>query len=171
VQWIAIAVIATALVALMPLRGMSFWSHLHVAFPSFITGWLIWIMIIIQIWRRLGSVNIWIRWPVRVCSLLLLALPLSWSVGTGSCSRGEFIYVGPKILSIATVGYECANWHAMHMIWDEPLGRRWGFLEVPSGRPEMEVQVLCVVAYVAFVYLAVRSCVRRRMLRSREQVA
>jgi hypothetical protein len=154
-------VIATGLVALMPLRDMDFWNHLHVAFPSFITGWTIWIAIIVVIWRKLGSVSIWIRWPIRLCSLALLALPLSWSVGTGICSHGEFVYFGPKVMSFATVGYDCGGWHAMHMVWDEPTGHPWGFLEVPHGRPEMDAQVLCVVAYVAFVYVMVRTHVRR----------
>jgi hypothetical protein len=154
-QWILLAMIATSLILVMPLRDMHFWRDLHVAFPSFITGWILWIVILRQIWVGLRFLRpAGVRWAARSLSMLFIVIPASFSYGTGLCSEGELLLIGPEMLTIATVGHSCGGRHAMYTWWDSAVGR----VEFNGayGTPETETQLLVVIAYVAAMYTFVR---------------
>jgi hypothetical protein len=156
-QWILLAMIATALIVVMPMRHLDFWRHLHIALSSFVTGWILWIVIVARAWQSLQCLkSVSVRWAARSLSSLLVIIPASFSYGRGACSQGFLFHIGPEMMTIATKGQACGGSHAVFTWWDAIVARE-DHNEREYGRtPNMELQIPVVLVYVAAMYIFVR---------------
>jgi hypothetical protein len=154
-RWMQLGFVATLLIAIMPMRNMHFWEHLHIALPSFVLGWFLWLIVMTATWTSLKLITPkWKRWFTRVSALLLLGIPLSWSVGYGECGHGKFVYIGPEILIVPTVGFDCGARHAIRLVWDPLVGRQDYSAEIHDS-PDMVAQTPYIIGeLIAFPVIA-----------------
>jgi hypothetical protein len=155
-HWIVVGMIATALVALMNLRGLRFWEDTHIAIPSFVVGWVLWISVIRRTWRTAGKPTGNLVRIGKWTSPMLLLLPLSWSLGTWSCAHGEFVFFGPHLLKLAIRGEDCGRRHPMIIFWDSWMGREYESSERRYRSELPEVKVILIWSYLVVAIIMLR---------------
>jgi hypothetical protein len=132
IQWVALAMVATALVAFMDLLQVAFWNNLHIAVPTFVLGWCLWIFIVVRIWKCRMALPAWARLTLKAACTGLLLIPAAFSVGTDICPHARYLIVGPHMLIFTTHGVNCGNPRTFWSYFDD-LVRRTG-PRSPSGR-------------------------------------
>jgi hypothetical protein len=125
-HWVLLAVIATALVALMSLRGLRFWDNLiwH-GVLSFGLGWGLWAVILHKAFKVVaGPRRSLVRAALAIVTCaLLLTIPLSWTLGFDRCPHGRWVIVGPHVTGFCIDGRPCRNPRMARTVWDRWLGR------------------------------------------------
>ncbi len=127
-RWYAMPMVATALVALMPLRRLNAQDNGLIWLFSFVPGWILWLIVLGRSFRAIWQLRLRLRGALIVrCAMwcvapLMLLMPLSWSVGWNTCPHASYVYFCPFEWIWVIDGTPCSNPRVSRTIWDRMFG-------------------------------------------------